>query len=79
MLYALEAPERPIRWARSATENQALPKTTADLARARIRGRGMGSPERRSPIPILLVNVFMATLTRSDTIFVLEKILQKPR
>ena len=32
MLYALEAHERPIRWARSAAQNQTLSKTTADFA-----------------------------------------------
>ncbi len=79
MLYALHPPLRSIRWSRSAAQKQASPKTTADLARVRNYGRGMGSPGRRSPIPILLVNIFMATLTRSDTIFVLEKILQTPR
>ena len=41
MLYALHPPLRSIRWARSATQNQALPKTTADLARVRNYGRDM--------------------------------------
>ena len=32
MLYALEAPERLIQWARSSAENQTLPNTAADFA-----------------------------------------------